>query len=68
MVIIIDAARTWGYSVYTMKKGIPAGKVRRIYKELEKRARILKKIHDSGVTGFYELFAVISKMEEEGVL
>jgi len=54
--------------VIAVKKGIPANKVRRIYKELEKRARILKKIHDSGVTGFYELFAVISKMEGEGVL
>lgn len=54
--------------VIAVKKGIPAGKVRKIYKELEKRARILKKIHDSGVTGFYELFGVISKMEGEGVL
>lgn len=54
--------------VIAVKKGIPANKVRKIYKELEKRARILKKIHDSGVTGFYELFAVISKMEGEGVL
>jgi len=54
--------------VIAPKKGIPAGSVRKIYKELEKRARILKKIHDSGVTGFYELFGVISKMEGEGVL
>lgn len=54
--------------VIAVKKGIPAGNVRKIYKELEKRARILKKIHDSGVTGFYELFGVISKMEGEGVL
>jgi len=50
------------------KKGIPEGNSRKIYKELEKRARILKKINDSGVTGFYELFAVISKMEGEGVV
>jgi len=49
------------------KKGIPSSNVRKIYKELEKRARILKKIHDSGITDFYELFAVISKMENEGV-
>jgi flagellar protein FlaI len=49
------------------KKGIPSSNVRKIYKEVEKRARILKKIHDSGITGFYELFAVISKMENEGV-
>jgi flagellar protein FlaI len=50
------------------KKGIPEGQERRIYKELEKRARILKKIHDSGVTNFYELFSVMFKMEEGGVM
>lgn len=49
------------------KKGIPLSNVRKIYKELEKKARILKKIHDSGITGFYELFSVISKMENEGM-
>lgn len=49
------------------KKGIPSSDVRKMYKVLEKKARILKKIHDSGVRGFYELFAVLSKMESEGV-
>ena len=51
-----------------VKKGIPQNKVRKIYNELERRARILKKIHESGVTGFYELFALLSKMEGEGVI
>lgn len=46
-----------------VKKGIPQNKVRKIYKELEKRARMLKKIHESGITGFYELFALLSRME-----
>jgi flagellar protein FlaI len=50
------------------KKGIPSNKVRKMYKELEKKARILKKIHDSGIMGFYDLFAVLSKMEGEGVV
>ncbi|MHC1610530.1 MAG: type II/IV secretion system ATPase subunit [Candidatus Methanospirareceae archaeon] len=50
------------------KRGIPGNKVRRIYKELEKRARMLKKIRDSGVTGFYELFGILSRMEGEGLL
>jgi len=54
--------------VIAPKRGIPPAKVRKIYKELEKRARILKKIHDSGITGFYELFAVLSKMDAEGVV
>ena len=51
-----------------VKKGIPQNKVRKIYNELERRARILKKIHESGITGFYELFALLSKMEGEGVI
>ncbi len=51
-----------------VKKGIPQTKIRKIYKELEKRARMLKKIHESGVTGFYEVFALLSKMEGEGVV
>ncbi len=51
-----------------VKKGIPQNKVRKIYSELERRARILKKIHESGITGFYELFALLSKMEGEGVI
>ena len=50
------------------KRGIPSNKVRKMYKELEKKARILKKIHDSGITGFYDLFAVLSRMEGEGVV
>lgn len=49
------------------RRGIPEGQEQKIYKELEKRAQILKKIHDSGITGFYELFSVLSKMESEVV-
>ncbi|RZN33552.1 MAG: secretion system protein E [Methanophagales archaeon ANME-1-THS] len=49
------------------RKGIPEGQERKIYKELEKRARILKKIHESGITDFYELFSVLAKMEGEAV-
>ena len=49
------------------RQGIPEGRERKIYKELEKRARILKKIHESGITDFYELFSVLSKMEGEAV-
>ena len=50
-----------------VKKGIPQNNIRKIYKDLEKKARMLKKIHESGVTGFYELFAFMSKMEGEGL-
>jgi len=51
-----------------IKRGIPHNKKRKIYKELEKRANILKKIHESGVTDFYELFNLIAKIEKEGVI
>ena len=51
-----------------IKRGIPHNKKRKIYKELEKRANILRKIHESGVTDFYELFNLIAKIEKEGVI
>jgi flagellar protein FlaI len=51
-----------------VKRRIPENKRRRIYKELEKRARMLQIIHKSGVTDFYDLFTVLSKIEREGVV
>jgi len=51
-----------------VKRGIPHNKKRKIYKELEKRANILKKLHESGITNFYELFNVIAKIEREGMI
>jgi flagellar protein FlaI len=51
-----------------VNRGIPENKRRKIYKELEKRAGILEKIHKSGATNFYELFSVLSTIEKEGVI
>ncbi|MHC1635617.1 MAG: type II/IV secretion system ATPase subunit [Candidatus Methanospirareceae archaeon] len=51
-----------------VKRGIPENKRRKIYKELEKRARMLQAIHKSGVTNFYDLFGVLAKIEREGVV
>ena len=50
-----------------VKRRIPEDKRMRIYKEIEKRARMLQKVHKSGVTNFYDLFAVLAKMEKEGI-
>lgn len=50
-----------------VKRRIPETQRIKIYKELEKRARMLQKVHKSGVTNFYDLFAVLSKMEKEGI-
>ncbi|NIA10028.1 MAG: secretion system protein E [Nitrospiraceae bacterium] len=50
------------------KRGLPKNKRRLIYKELDRREKILKKIHDAGVTGFYELFSMMGRAEEEGLV
>ncbi len=48
--------------------GIPPNKKKVIYKEVEKRAKILKTLHDQGVKNFYDFFAAISKITKSGVL
>ena len=50
------------------KKRIPHHKRRIIYTELEKRANTLKKIHQAGITNFYDLFSTLIKVKGEGVL
>jgi len=48
--------------------GIPPNKKKIIYKEVEKRAKILKKLHEDGITDFYELFEAIAKIYKSGLL
>ncbi|PXF61298.1 MAG: secretion system protein E [Candidatus Methanogaster sp.] len=50
------------------KRGLPKNKRRRIYKELDRREKVLRKVHDAGVLGFYELFAMMGRAEEEGLV
>jgi len=48
--------------------GIPSRKKQRIYAEVERRARILEKLHrEEGVTGFYEILGVLGKAQREGL-
>jgi flagellar protein FlaI len=48
--------------------GIPTRKKQRIYAELERRAKILEKLHkEQNVTGFYEVLEVLSKAQREGL-
>ncbi len=47
--------------------GIPEHQVRKIYGELDKRAKILKKIHQAGVIDFHEIFAMLIRVEEAGL-
>jgi len=48
--------------------GIPPNKKRMIYDEVEKRAKILKKLHEQRITDFYEFFKSISKIYKSGLL
>lgn len=53
--------------VIAPKRGIPPHRKRDIYNELTRRANILRKLKDQGVTGFNELYEVIAKAYKEGV-
>jgi len=53
--------------VIAFKLGLPPQRKREIYKELNRRATILRRLKDQGVTGFYELFKVISQASRQGI-
>ncbi len=48
--------------------GIPEHKKAMIYQEVEKRARILERLHKAGYTDFYELFLMMTKIKRQGLL
>lgn len=48
--------------------GIPEHKKAAIYNEVEKRARILERLHKAGYTGFYDLFHMMTKVKKQGLL
>ncbi len=47
--------------------GIPENKKGDIYIEIEKRARILERLHKAGYTGFYDLFNMMTKIKKQGL-
>jgi flagellar protein FlaI len=48
--------------------GIPTRKKRQIYTEVERRAKILEKLHkEQGVTGFYEVLEVLGEAQKKGL-
>ena len=53
--------------VIAAKRGIPPNRKRDIYSELTRRANALRKLKDQGITGFNELYQVISQAYREGV-
>lgn len=48
--------------------GIPESRKHEIYDEVEKRAKILERLHKAGYTDFYELFNMLTKVRKEGLL
>jgi flagellar protein FlaI len=49
------------------RRGIPERDSRLIYEEIDKRAAILKRLHERGVTNFYELNKTLGKAYREGL-
>ncbi|AAM30109.1 type II/IV secretion system ATPase subunit [Methanosarcina mazei] len=50
------------------RMGIPETQVRKIYSELDRRSKILRKIHQANITNFYDLFTTLIQLEEAGVI
>ncbi len=49
------------------KLGIPSFQKKRIYAEIDRRAKVLEKLHKQGVTNFYELLSILAKAKNEGL-
>jgi flagellar protein FlaI len=50
------------------RRGIDAVNKRAIYDELDRRADLLQRLHESGKANFYDLYQVISRAQREGLL
>jgi len=48
-----------------VKRGIPASQRRLIYQDLDRRAKVLQKLHKQGITHFDELYKVITKARSQ---
>ncbi len=48
--------------------GIPAKKKKIIYDEVEKRAKILEKLSNEGIVGYYDFFNTVAKITKHGIL
>ncbi|MGD1004070.1 MAG: type II/IV secretion system ATPase subunit [Methanoregulaceae archaeon] len=48
--------------------GIPDNKKSEIYLEVEKRAKILERLHKAGYANFWDLFHMITKIKKQGLL
>ncbi len=55
------------YKIATML-GIPERRKADIYLEIDKRAKILEKLHEAGFTRYYDLFNMLTKVRKQGLL
>ena len=53
--------------VIAPRKGLPPNKKTQIYSIVDKRARVLEKLNDKGLTGYYELLRILAKAQKEGL-
>lgn len=53
--------------VVAVRRGLSGQDARRIYDEIDDRATIFKRLHERGVTNFYELFKILSQAHREGL-
>ena len=53
--------------VIAPKRGISPNDRRRIYGELEQRAQVLEKLHQTGHTDFFDFYQVLSRAYQEGL-
>jgi len=52
--------------VVAARRGLPPKEVRQIYDEIAVRAIILRKLHERGITDFYELHSILSQAYRQG--
>ncbi len=52
--------------VVAIRRGLAPKESRKIYEEIEARALILRKLHERGITNFYELHNVLSQAYRQG--
>lgn len=51
------------------RRNLPEGRKREIYQELQKRARILERLHrKGGIDGFHQLFKVVAEARKQGLI
>ena len=48
--------------------GMPENRRAEIYLEVEKRAKILERLHQAGYVQFWDLFHMITKIKKQGLL